>query len=232
MHAHARAHTHAHAHTRKHVARTHRSTHARTDEQTGGKAGKWAGGVCACARTHPRTHAPTNRQRCIDIHARARAHRQNNQEIDHKPSTACAHLYTPYLFACTAQPQCLDAKFSLNVCSEWCNNAGFWPGCIQHTLPGTDSRNTDGADYTCSCAGCNGCSASPTPAPTPSPTPAPTPSPTSTTTCSMFVDRQLEFLDRQTLACSANQAMQSFRVVGCGGNDKRYEFACTGGKAA
>ena len=52
--------------------------------------------------------------------------------------------------------KCMDGKFGLNFCSEWCNTAGKW-GCGVATLRGRDGRNTDNEDYTCLCDGCNGC---------------------------------------------------------------------------
>jgi len=61
--------------------------------------------------------------------------------------------------------QCVDGKFGLNFCTEWCKTPGKW-GCGTATLRGKDGRNTDNEDYTCSCNGCNGC---PSPAPAPAP---------------------------------------------------------------
>jgi len=55
-------------------------------------------------------------------------------------------------------PQCVDDKFGLNFCSEWCNTEGYW-GCGTSMIRGHDSRNTANVDYECSCAGCNGCAA-------------------------------------------------------------------------
>jgi len=53
--------------------------------------------------------------------------------------------------------QCMDGKFDENFCSEWCNTTSRW-GCGTETLGGHDQRNLDNKDYTCRCAGCNGCS--------------------------------------------------------------------------
>ncbi|CAK9088453.1 Tenascin [Durusdinium trenchii] len=67
-------------------------------------------------------------------------------------------------------PQCVDGKFGLNFCSQWCNHEGFW-GCGISKLIGKDGRNTDNQDwlsrdlkstetlkdYTCDCSGCSGC---------------------------------------------------------------------------
>ena len=54
--------------------------------------------------------------------------------------------------------RCEDGKFDggLNFCTEWCNKAN-WPHCGEHTMAGSDDRNTDNVDYTCSCDGCGGC---------------------------------------------------------------------------
>ncbi|CAK9088390.1 Tenascin [Durusdinium trenchii] len=57
-------------------------------------------------------------------------------------------------------PQCVDGKFGLNFCSQWCNHEGFW-GCGISKLIGKDGRNTDNQDYTCDCSGCSGCAESP-----------------------------------------------------------------------
>ena len=47
-----------------------------------------------------------------------------------------------------------------NFCSDWCNTDGIW-GCGMSTLVGTDKRNRANTDYTCDCAGCNGCAPPP-----------------------------------------------------------------------
>lgn len=52
--------------------------------------------------------------------------------------------------------QCSTNKFGIDFCNSWCNTNGYW-GCGDGTLEGADTRNTDNSDYTCSCAGCNGC---------------------------------------------------------------------------
>eukprot|EP00931_Biecheleriopsis_adriatica_P007347 TRINITY_DN10863_c0_g2_i4.p1 TRINITY_DN10863_c0_g2~~TRINITY_DN10863_c0_g2_i4.p1 ORF type:complete len:435 (+),score=75.21 TRINITY_DN10863_c0_g2_i4:143-1306(+) len=52
--------------------------------------------------------------------------------------------------------QCSADKFGINFCSDWCNVRGKW-GCHPATLEGSDPRNTDNVDYSCSCLGCNGC---------------------------------------------------------------------------
>eukprot|EP00913_Durusdinium_trenchii_P017855 g16779.t1 len=43
-------------------------------------------------------------------------------------------------------PQCVDGKFGLNFCSQWCNHEGFW-GCGISKLIGKDGRNTDNQDW-------------------------------------------------------------------------------------
>jgi len=50
--------------------------------------------------------------------------------------------------------RCPTNKFGLNFCNQWCNN---WWGCGVGTLVGADGRNTANVDFSCSCAGCNGC---------------------------------------------------------------------------
>ena len=60
----------------------------------------------------------------------------------------------------THVPRCEDDKFgSVNFCSQWCNNTNHWGNCAANTIIGADPINTDNADYTCSCQGCNGCAA-------------------------------------------------------------------------
>jgi len=58
---------------------------------------------------------------------------------------------------------CEDEKFDSkeNFCASWCNVEDKWPGCGIHTLTDSYGRNTGGADYTCSCAGCSGCADAP-----------------------------------------------------------------------
>jgi len=58
-------------------------------------------------------------------------------------------------------PTCDDAKFGLNICSQWCNHDGIW-GCGIGKLVGADGRNTDNKDYICDCSGCSGCAESDT----------------------------------------------------------------------
>lgn len=58
--------------------------------------------------------------------------------------------------------RCSKSKFGIDLCNNWCNTPGYW-GCDAYTLAGTDVKNTDNLDYTCSCAGCNGCAESASP---------------------------------------------------------------------
>jgi hypothetical protein len=46
--------------------------------------------------------------------------------------------------------------------------------------------------------------------------------------CSAFNNKKLEYLDRQSVFCKADEALTYFKVVstGCGSNDKRYTFTC------
>merc|ERR1711865_996205 len=57
----------------------------------------------------------------------------------------------------TRTTQCVDGLFSsaVNFCSEWCNSEKW--GCGVGTMVAADGRNTGNTDYSCDCAGCNGC---------------------------------------------------------------------------
>ena len=48
------------------------------------------------------------------------------------------------------------------------------------------------------------------------------------TSCTPMEDYELEYLDRQNVACGGNQVLQSFKVIqsGCSGYDRRYEYQC------
>jgi hypothetical protein len=48
------------------------------------------------------------------------------------------------------------------------------------------------------------------------------------TSCTDMVGKELEFLDRQDVACGGDEALASFTVVGagCTGNQKRYKMTC------
>ena len=88
-----------------------------------------------------------------------------------------------------------------NFCSEWCNSEGLW-GCGRGTMLGGDGRNTDNLDYSCSCAGCNGCASAPKGSSPPAPT-STTPAPTTVKPSSrLFGQRQCPLLgsvDRPSL---------------------------------
>jgi hypothetical protein len=48
------------------------------------------------------------------------------------------------------------------------------------------------------------------------------------TSCTPMQGYELEYLDRQNVACGGNQVLRSFKVIesGCSGYDRRYEYQC------
>eukprot|EP00931_Biecheleriopsis_adriatica_P015829 TRINITY_DN11880_c0_g1_i4.p1 TRINITY_DN11880_c0_g1~~TRINITY_DN11880_c0_g1_i4.p1 ORF type:complete len:1532 (-),score=373.64 TRINITY_DN11880_c0_g1_i4:124-4719(-) len=75
------------------------------------------------------------------------------------PATATATASedaTTNTIASSEVQQCSSQKFGIDLCSSWCNSPGKW-GCGVSKLEGSDSKNTDNIDYSCTCAGCNGC---------------------------------------------------------------------------
>ena len=90
------------------------------------------------------------------------AQSNNVDLVDGRPCTVAQNYKDPpgscivAVAPVSTAEKCNDSTFGLSFCSKWCNVKGYW-GCGTSTLVGTDGRNTDNKDYTCSCNGCNGC---------------------------------------------------------------------------
>jgi len=127
---------------------------------------------------------------------------------------------------------CEDEKFDSkeNFCASWCNVEDKWPGCGIHTLTDSDGRNTGGADYTCSCAGCNGCAgSSPTDTPTDSgtDTPSDTPSETQTSTATSSPTDTPTDSGTDTPSDTPSET-QTSTATGCAADGAAAGAECTG----